>query len=271
MNPTYEHHFDIRKNTRSPFKHVTIYEQLLDVYNWHKNIEILLILGGEGAVRYGASELPAHVGDVFVINRDAFHQVKSNTGIDFSYMIIDESFCRENGISTEDFLFEQTFRDPVSKSLYLAAAEKIDALAVASTPIAIAHARAAVLFFLIHLCEKHANHASSQTRESAVGEEYVKKTVSYLDEHFAEAHTLTSLSSLLGITPYHLARVFKQYTGETVFSHINRLRCRHAKSALLEGAMVTEAAFLAGFSSLHYFSRTYKRVFGELPSQAKKT
>ncbi|MBE6568169.1 MAG: AraC family transcriptional regulator [Ruminococcaceae bacterium] len=271
MNLTYEHHFDIRKNTRSPFKHARTYGETSDVYNWHKNIEILLITGGEGVVRYGANELPAHMGDLFVINRDAFHQVKSDTGIDFSYMIIDETFCNENGISTEDFLFEQRFRDSVSQSLYLAAAEKIDALSVASTPIAIAHTRAAVLLFLIHLCEEHAESRASKSKENAIGEEYVKKTVSFLDEHFAEAHTLSSLSALLGITPHHLARVFKQYTGETVFSHMNRLRCRHAKSALLDGATVTEAAFLSGFASLPYFSRTYKRIFGETPSQVKKT
>ncbi|MBR6794774.1 MAG: AraC family ligand binding domain-containing protein, partial [Clostridia bacterium] len=182
MNPTYEHHFSIRKNSRFPFKHAKTYGELSDVYNWHKNIEILLILGGEGAVRYGASELSANVGDIFAINRDAFHQVKSNTGIDFSYMIIDESFCLENGISTENFLFEQKFRDPHTKSLYFAAAEKIDLLATTPSPLAVAHARSAVLSLLIHLCEQHAESGTLRSKESAVGEEYVKKTVTFLDE-----------------------------------------------------------------------------------------
>lgn len=270
MNPTYEHHFDIRKNSRVPFKHEKRVGTLSDVYNWHKNVEILYITGGEGIVRYGACELPAVIGDVFVINCDAFHQVKSAEGVDFNYMIIDESFCRENGIVTEDFLFEQHFRDPLTAHLYTLAADAIDTLAHYAFPTAVARAREAVLSLLIHLCEEHAVSGVQRTGTPSPAEEYVKRTVTYLDVHFAEPQSLDALAAHLGITKHHLARAFKQYTGETVFTHLNRVRLRHAEAALRAGADVTEAALLAGFESLSYFSRTYKKYMGVSPSQEKK-
>ena len=34
-----------------------------------------------------------------VVNSDALHRIYSKTGVDYLYIIIDESFCLENGIS----------------------------------------------------------------------------------------------------------------------------------------------------------------------------
>ena len=52
--------------------------------------------------------------------------------------------------------------------------------------------------------------------------------------------------------------------------HLTRLRLRHAEAALSGGASVTEAALTAGFESLSYFSRTYKRLYGHPPSKKSK-
>ena len=127
-----------------------------------------------------------------------------------------------------------------------------------------------MLALLIHLCESHATVSGARRTEHSAAEEYVKRTVAYLAEHFAEAQSLDALATLSGVTKHYLARVFKQYTGETIFSHLIRVRLRHAEAALRSGASVTEAALSAGFESLSYFSRVYKRYVGVSPSQKKR-
>ena len=92
MHPTYEHHFDIRKNKTTPFKYAKGRLTGADVYNWHENVEVLYVTEGEGIFRYGTEDIPTCAGDLFIINREAFHQVKSDVGIAFSYLIVDESF-----------------------------------------------------------------------------------------------------------------------------------------------------------------------------------
>lgn len=270
MQPTYEHHLDIRRRERAPFKYATVEHAIADIFNWHENIELLYITGGEGTVRNGTKDMAAHAGDLFVVNSNDFHQVKSKTGIDFSYLIIDESFCIENGIATTELLFEHRLCQRETISLYLAAGKAIDAVTLSPTTTALPRARLAVLSLLLHLCEHHASPRSKVKKETSRAEEYVKSTMIYLADHFAEPQSLEELADLSGISKHHLARLFKQYTGESVFSHLIRLRLRHAEAALSGGAGVTEAALAAGFESLSYFSRTYKRFYGHAPSKKSK-
>ena len=269
MNPTYEHHLDIRRRERAPFKHVEGKHAITDVFNWHKNIEIIYITGGEGAVRNGTEDMAARTGDLFVVNSNDFHQVKSQTGIDFSYMIIDESFCAENGIRTAELLFERRPCAPETIALYLAAGEAVDAVTESADPTALPRARLSVLALLIRLCEQHAIPRTKERKKATSAEEYVKTTITHLADHFAEPQSLDELAALSGISKHHLARLFKEYTGESVFSHLTRLRLRHAESVLREGASVTEAALRSGFESVSYFSRTYKKLCGRAPSALK--
>lgn len=268
MHPTYEHHFEIRKNKSSPFKYAEGRITGADVYNWHENIEVLYVTEGEGIFRYGTEDLSARAGDLFIINREAFHQVKSETEIAYSYLIIDEHFCLENGIKTDALSFVRKLRDRETEALFLAVGEAF--LLPKELPTAIAHRRAAVLALLIRLCEAHVEGSEAKREERSPAEEYVKRTVAYLAEHYAEPQSLETLAALSGVTRHYLARVFKQYTGETIFSHLIRVRLRHAEAALRSGVSVTEAALAAGFESLPYFSRVYKKHLGVPPSSKKR-
>ena len=79
--------------------------------------------------------------------------------------------------------------------------------------------------------------------------------------------SLDTLASLCGVTKFHLMRQFKQYTGQTIFSYLNHLRCQNAELLIAEGNSITEAAYASGFESLSYFSRTYKKHMGTAPSK----
>ena len=57
----------------------------------------------------------------------------------------------------------------------------------------------------------------------------------------------------------------------TVIEYVNILRCKEAKRLISEGQSVSEAAIASGFNNLSYFTRTYKKYVGELPSSNKKT
>ena len=129
--------------------------------------------------------------------------------------------------------------------------------------------RAAVLALLLSLYERHATAAVGDSATSKVAEEYVKRVLRHMNDRSNEKMTLESLASVCGITKFHLAREFKRYTGQTVLSYLNTLRCERAALLIAEGKSVTEAALSTGFESLSYFSRTYKRIFGTSPKNAK--
>ena len=57
-------------------------------------------------------------------------------------------------------------------------------------------------------------------------------------------------------------------TQTTINQYINMLRCNEAKVLLSQGKQsVTEIGTHCGFNSMSYFSKTYRKIIGELPSQ----
>ena len=265
----YEHHLSLLRDKLCPFKIKTSRNVKNTVCNWHENIEILVVREGEGMIQYGAEEFAIAKGDVVVVNSGALHRPFSETGISFDYLIIDESFCLENGLETSSKSFEKRVRSEKLISLCRIAGERYDSYQSEPSPIGAARLRASVLEILITLFEDHILQRDSVSPLQKSSEEYVKKTIEYLTEHCTENVTLEAVAAECGVTKYHLAREFKRFTGQTVFTYLNVLRCKRAERCLSSGMTVTEAAYECGFESLSYFSRTYKKLMGVLPRSSR--
>ena len=267
--PIYEHHLALKQDKLCPFRFKSSKNLHDSVCNWHTNIEILLVTGGEGNMQYNSDELQVSIHDINVINSGDLHRVYSDRGISFDYLIIDESFCRENGINTAERSFERLFRCEETERIFRRAYERYKEYKSSPTAINIAKARLAVLELLVVMYDKHSLSNVGEIAAQRSPLDYVKRVIEYLAEHYTESLTLEEVASVCGITKFHLAREFKRYTGQTVITYVNLLRCRRAEVCLAEGMTVTEAALESGFDSISYFSRTYKRLMGISPSAKK--
>jgi len=96
--------------------------------------------------------------------------------------------------------------------------------------------------------------------------ERVEAVRNLLETKFADSHSLNSLASSVGISPFHFARVFRELTGKPPHHYLIEVRLTRAMQFLRRGASVTEACFAAGFSNLSHFIRLFRRRFGILPS-----
>jgi len=75
---------------------------------------------------------------------------------------------------------------------------------------------------------------------------------------------------MCNITKYHLIREFKRYTGQTICTYVNILKCKRAEAFLVQGLTVTETATECGFDNVSYFSQVYKKIMGISPKKVKK-
>lgn len=270
----YEHHFLIRRDKLCPFKLSFVEKSYGCACNWHRNIEIITIVDGSGTIRYGSEVFDIEKGDFIVVNSDTLHCLNSNSEIKYRYLIVDETFCAENGINTENCVFAPVFRSAEAVQLFESVVSKIteySACKDSALPIKIAKARHAVLAFLIYICENHSDHKPTHERSSKNTDEYVKKIIAYMSEKYSEELSLDGLAEICGITKPYLSREFKNYTGQTVMTYLNVIRCKNAELLLAEGRSVTEVAYECGFESVSYFSRTYKKIMGISPSEIKIT
>jgi AraC-like DNA-binding protein len=82
---------------------------------------------------------------------------------------------------------------------------------------------------------------------------------------------LDQLAALVGCSPHHLSRVFRQVTGETLTTYRNRLRVRAVLADLQDGAdnLRTLAADY-GFADQAHLTRVIRRQLGHPPGAVRR-
>ena len=83
-----------------------------------------------------------------------------------------------------------------------------------------------------------------------------------------EAFTADEFAREMAMSRMQLHRKLKAMTGLSTTAFVRHQRLLKAKSLLEHGEPVSQVAYAVGFSSLAYFSKSFKEEFGMLPSQA---
>lgn len=90
----------------------------------------------------------------------------------------------------------------------------------------------------------------------------------YIDEHFAEELSLTSLGEIANLHPVYLARIFKEVTGDTPASYIIAVRMEKAAQLLCGSNMrIYEIMERVGYKKQQYFTRLFKEKYGMTPKE----
>jgi AraC-like DNA-binding protein len=80
--------------------------------------------------------------------------------------------------------------------------------------------------------------------------------------------SLTDVAKAAGASVFHFCKVFRKTTGLKFTDYLARVRLEDARNRLLNPTLrVSEIAYDVGFQSLTQFNRTFKRVFGQSPTQ----
>lgn len=82
----------------------------------------------------------------------------------------------------------------------------------------------------------------------------------------AKPRTLAELGRAVGLSAFHVQRVFKAATGITPRQYAAARRAERLRASLTEAATVTEAAFAAGFGGLGRFYEATDGVLGMTPT-----
>lgn len=262
----YYHETHIMDNELLPFIYHTdtINSAHPTTANWHENIEFLCCLSGEGTLRCGTETFPICPGSIMVIDPNAIHLITSETIVIYHCLIVDSRFCENNGIPVSSLHFHHLITDP---DLYHHFLDTFAILQNHELAFQAADARSHVLSLLVQLCRDYTSPTDlAHTAHDHLASERIKTVLSYIRQHFAQSMTLEQLANTINLSKYHFSREFKLYTGQSVFDYINLVRCQQALRRLYDGATVREAAEQCGFENLSYFSRTFRKYMGALPS-----
>lgn len=250
-------HLDIFRTGREPF-----------LIHFHENIEILYIIQGKARVSSNLTRVEASEGELVVISSNCIHNIESADGNDVFYhcLIIDSELCESFGIDIEEIAFNVLVKDDIASQNFLKVKKELEI----KGDLYKSAAKAAAIELMIHL---YRNHISSKTAmaqsPSGIKMEMVKKAIVYIQKNFNQNISTEDVAKAVGLSKSYFCRLFKEVTRCTVVSYINKLRCYNAKKLFSTGKyLVSEAALLSGFDNLSYFSKTYKKHMGTLPSKS---
>jgi two-component system response regulator YesN len=104
------------------------------------------------------------------------------------------------------------------------------------------------------------------------GELIIDSIRHYLDHHYANEISLTSLSELFHINSAYLSETFKNHIGQNFSDYLVNLRMEKAQHFLKDKQLkIIDVANLVGFSSSGYFSTVFKKHFGQTPVEFRKS
>ncbi len=230
--------------------------------NWHENIEIQFCKEGEGFVLIDGKYHEFSKGSIALIDSNVIHYTFSNSTMVYSCIIVSTYFCKQMGIDYQNLSFVPLLQNENLSALF----EEICDVYQKESPLRIARLSNILLSMLILIVDDY----SSIKRSSGIEQKdlaIVKKVLLYIRENYHTKITLDSIAEHVLTDKYTLCKIFKANTGQTIFENINAHRCMRAAEYIASGKNVGEAANLCGFENNSFFTKTFKRYMGILPSK----
>jgi len=100
---------------------------------------------------------------------------------------------------------------------------------------------------------------------------HLQQALRYINNNFSTDISLERVAGTAGISKYHFSRLFKEMTGLTYQSYLNRVRIEQAKKLLNDDALsITDTGYAVGYSDLTHFERIFKKLTGTTPSRFRR-
>lgn len=237
--------------------------------HWHEHLEILCLTGGKAAVVIDNNRYEVGKGETVIINSGALHSMpQKEKSCGYHCLILDKQFCQSFFFDIDERIFFPVVSDERVYNIMLRIASEMDN----KLPHYKSQVQALAVELLTLLSREFVS-ASDETmsRRGSQQQKLVREAVSYISSHFFSELTVDEIAKKVGLSRYYFCRIFKEMTGQTAFDYINLLRCNNAQKLLRSGRYnISESAYASGFNNLSYFTRTYKKIVGKLPSQEVK-
>lgn len=116
------------------------------------------------------------------------------------------------------------------------------------------------------------NGAPSTFQRSKRARGVVHEAECLLAGNFEQSLDLVTIAKRVGVSPYHLCRVFREYTGLAVHQYLRQLRIRHGLERVCESEVpLSRIAVELGFTHHSHFTSAFRRDFEITPSQLRSS
>ncbi len=282
----YQNYHETKAHTASDFPYTTYLCSIpLDFTqvpaHWHSELELIVIKKGRGIVSVDFQRQNVSAGDIVLIRPGRLHSIEQEPGRSMEYENIilkpDLLISGQNDLCAARFITPlMTGRLPVDTfitpalSYYGEASEyirQIDLLC-GTTPEGYQLAVKGYLFQFIFLLITHRLKEAAEPAIESKTLEKLKTILKYIEEHYADHITIDDMARVTYYSKSHFMKFFKARMGSGFIEYLNDYRLTMAERLLRTSDLtVLEVAQQSGFDNLSYFTRIFKRKYGNSPGK----
>ena len=232
----------------------------------HKELELLMVMGGEIEIASNAGTYTLGKGDISVVLPNTGHGYKTYKHSEHFIMIFNGSMLP---------LYKNAFT-ACKPSVSCIRGSQVHPEAYTSLKCIYEETRAGnnpgiITGHLYLAVSRLMPFLNLQKREKDTGNELIERILSYIQSNYQSPINLSSIAKELKVSPFHMSRVFSNSVGQRLDRYINELRINYANHLLAcTDKPITEIAFECGFETLRTFNRVYKSVMSITPREYRK-
>ena len=233
----------------------------------HACAELFFITGGHGVFQVWQDRFPVAINDLVVINAGIPHTETSQQGSPMEYVVLGvDGLGTMTDISGFALLHLAAEQEAVSSCLRMMVQE----IRVQQTGCdEICQSLLDVILLRLRRREDFSMSHSPAGPRSSRNCDLVRR---YIDNHFKENLTLDQLAQMVHISKYHLAHTFHEEFHISPISYLIARRIQESRFLLREtDHSISQIAQILGFSSLSYFSQSFRRLEGISPIEFRRS
>ena len=250
----------------------------------HDFWEFLCVDKGEISVTADDKTFPLKKGDIIFHKPNEFHSITTN-GITAPNLVVISFVCHSPAMN----FFENKILPLGERERNLLATIIAEAAFAFSTPLDNPYTRRlerssdqipgaeqiiqlSLEYFLISLYRREYPAADSEFLTKSIklkqDEETFSHILAYMNTHISESLTIEQICHDNLISRSQLQKLFHTKCSCGIIDYFSRMKITHARELIREKNMnFTQIADVLGYTSIHYFSRQFKKITGMSPSE----
>ncbi len=258
------------------YKGESFYEKL----HQHKEIQISLILEGEGTYIIGDCVGEFKKNDIFVIGENLPHIFKRDTAFESETEMVSLFFSKnsygEAFFELPEFEHLHSFFDDSILGFQVESNQQQLSLLLAQIDVLSKYKKFVSFLDILKLiseAEKRTLSSLINLKKYAGNEgKRMSDIFQYTMNNFDKEVSLNNIADIANMTPNAFCRYFKQRTNKTFVNFLIDVRIGNACKLLTKNndLNITEISYKSGFNNLANFNRKFKAIKGITPSEFRK-
>ena len=243
-------------------------------YHYHEFCKILLLHSGSGGYTVDGLRYGLEPGDIVLIGDHCIHRPEFEPGTIYERAIIYVSPEFLKLQSTADCDLAECFSGvrghvlrpdaATGKKLFALAGQLEKEMATEQYGRQIL-CNSLLLQLILEIC-RHQNRPEAAPEPVLPGSGRIQDILRYIDANLSEDLTIDHLSEQFYLSKYHMMRLFRRETGQSIHSYLSDRRLLMARDMIRSGISATESCFRSGFRSYSSFTRAFAKRFGTTPT-----